>query len=162
MKPSFDPPHVSVATVRGDFAWHMSVEPASLAEVVRLYGLRMWVEQSYKQVKHALGWAEYQVRSDVAMRRHWVLMWCAFSPCWWHLGHGALEAPAWLDDVRAQPRADGLASNTAGRGKKSGGCGQAAARRMLAGSIAEGASVVGAVAHARAILASVVAVAPAA
>ena len=28
---------------------------ASVGEVVRLYGLRMWVEQSYKQVKHALG-----------------------------------------------------------------------------------------------------------
>ena len=27
--------------------------PASLQEVVRLYGLRQWVEQSYKQVKHA-------------------------------------------------------------------------------------------------------------
>jgi hypothetical protein len=27
----------------------------SLEEVVRLFGLRMWVEQSYKQVKHALG-----------------------------------------------------------------------------------------------------------
>jgi hypothetical protein len=27
--------------------------PASLEEVLRLYGLRMWVEQSYKQVKHA-------------------------------------------------------------------------------------------------------------
>ena len=30
---------------------------AGLAEVVRLYGLRMWVEQSYKQVKHVLGWS---------------------------------------------------------------------------------------------------------
>jgi hypothetical protein len=28
---------------------------ASVAEVVRLFGLRMWVEQSYKQLKHALG-----------------------------------------------------------------------------------------------------------
>jgi hypothetical protein len=28
---------------------------ASLEEVVRLYGLRLWAEQSYKQVKHALG-----------------------------------------------------------------------------------------------------------
>jgi len=27
--------------------------PASLEEVIRLYGLRMWVEQSYKHVKHA-------------------------------------------------------------------------------------------------------------
>lgn len=26
---------------------------ASVEEVVRLYGLRMWVEQNYKQVKHA-------------------------------------------------------------------------------------------------------------
>jgi hypothetical protein len=42
---------------------------ASLEEVVRLYGLRMWVEQSYKQVKHALGWSQYQVRNDRAMRR---------------------------------------------------------------------------------------------
>jgi len=137
------------------------LEPASLGELVRLYGLRMWVEQSYKQVKHALGWAQYQVRSDVAMRRHWVLVWCAFSFCWWHLGHGALEAPAWRDDVGAQPRADGPPSDTAGRGKKSGGRGQAAARRVLAGSVAEGAGVVRAVDSAWTILASVVAVAPA-
>ena len=47
---------------------------ADVAEVVRLYGLRMWVEQSYKQVKHTLGWAQYQVRSDVAIRCHWVLV----------------------------------------------------------------------------------------
>jgi hypothetical protein len=57
--------------------------PASVAEVVRLYGLRMWVEQSYKQVKHALGWSDYQVRSDLAIRRHWQLVFCAFSFCWW-------------------------------------------------------------------------------
>jgi hypothetical protein len=57
--------------------------PASVAEVVRLYGLRMWVEQSYKQVKHALGWSDYQVRSDLAIRRHWQLVCCAFSFCWW-------------------------------------------------------------------------------
>jgi hypothetical protein len=31
---------------------------AELAEVVRLYGLRMWVQQSYKQVKHILGWSD--------------------------------------------------------------------------------------------------------
>ena len=52
---------------------------ASLEEVVRLYGLRMWVEQSYKQVKYALGWSEYQVRSDHAIRRHWQFVCCAFS-----------------------------------------------------------------------------------
>ncbi|MFM9701089.1 hypothetical protein [Streptomyces europaeiscabiei] len=31
--------------------------PADLAEIVRLYGLRPWIEQSYKQIKDELGWA---------------------------------------------------------------------------------------------------------
>src|SRR3712207_9497785 len=55
------------------------LEAADLSEIVRLYGLRMWVEQSYKQVKHVLGWSDYQVRSDIAIRRHWQLVCCAFS-----------------------------------------------------------------------------------
>ena len=58
---------------------NLGIEDADLSEVVRLYGLRTWVEQSYKQVKQALGWAQYQVRSDVAIRRHWTLVMCAFS-----------------------------------------------------------------------------------
>ena len=59
------------------------VAPADLAEVVRLYGLRNWVEQSYKQAKHELGWADFQVRGDPAIRRHWELVCCAFCFCWW-------------------------------------------------------------------------------
>lgn len=55
--------------------------PADPSEIVRLYGLRMWVEQSYKQVKHVLGWSDYQVRSDIAIRRPWQLACCAFSFC---------------------------------------------------------------------------------
>jgi hypothetical protein len=74
---------------------------ASVAEIVRVYGLRMWVEQSYKQVKHALGWAEYHVRSDLAIRRHWVLVWCAFSFCWWHLSHGTGEEPDGMGEAGA-------------------------------------------------------------
>ena len=62
-------------------AW--PVAPADLAEGVRLYGLRNWVEQSYKQAKHELGWADFQVRGDRAIRRHWELVYCAFSFCWW-------------------------------------------------------------------------------
>jgi SRSO17 transposase len=53
--------------------------PASIDEVVGLYSLRMWVEQSYKQVKHVLGFSDYQVRSDLAIRRHWQLVCCAFT-----------------------------------------------------------------------------------
>lgn len=56
--------------------------PADLAELVRLYGLRVWVEESYKQVKNELGWADFAVRSDRAIRRHWTLLLCAFSFCW--------------------------------------------------------------------------------
>jgi hypothetical protein len=57
-------------------------QQANLAEVVRLYGLRNWVEQGYKQIKGELGWADFQVRSDRAIRRHWTLVCCAFSFCW--------------------------------------------------------------------------------
>ncbi|WP_207386842.1 hypothetical protein [Frankia sp. Cppng1_Ct_nod] len=57
---------------------------ATLAEVVSYYGLRPWCERGYKQVKHELGWADFQVRSSRAIRRHWVLVDCAFSFCWHH------------------------------------------------------------------------------
>jgi hypothetical protein len=57
--------------------------PADLEEIVRLYGLRNWVEQSYKQAKHQLGWADFQVRKDPAIRRHWEMVCCAFAFCWW-------------------------------------------------------------------------------
>jgi hypothetical protein len=62
---------------------------ASLAEVVRIYGIRHWIEQSYKQVKDELGWADFQVRSDVAIRRHQALVNCAFCFCWatWFADH---------------------------------------------------------------------------
>ena len=71
---------------------------ADLAELVRLYGLRHWVEQSYKQVKDELGWADFQVRSALAIRRHQTLVHCAFSFCWdtWFIegpGAGTPAAP---------------------------------------------------------------------
>jgi hypothetical protein len=57
-------------------------QAADLTEVVRCYGIRHWIEQSYKQVKDELGWADFQVRSDTAIRRHQTLVNCAFSFCW--------------------------------------------------------------------------------
>lgn len=59
----------------------LAAQPASV--VLRLYTLRYWIEQSYKQVKQHLGWSEYQVRSALAIKRHWQLVLCAFSFCWW-------------------------------------------------------------------------------
>jgi hypothetical protein len=58
-------------------------EEADLCEVVRIYGLRQWVEQSYRQIKGELGFSDFQVRRDHAIRRHWELVLCAFSFCWW-------------------------------------------------------------------------------
>ena len=39
-------------------ATNMTVADAPLAEVVRLYGLRNWIEDHYKRVKDELGWAD--------------------------------------------------------------------------------------------------------
>ena len=61
------------------------------------YGWRL--EQGYKQVKQELGWADFMVRSDRAIRRHWHLVCCAFSFCWqaWFAEEGgtagSLEPP---------------------------------------------------------------------
>lgn len=73
---------------------HPALPAADLPEVVRLYGLRQWVEQGYKQVKQELGWADFQVRADHAIRRHWALVCCAFAFCWWAERPTAPTAPA--------------------------------------------------------------------
>jgi hypothetical protein len=98
-------PHPEPRRARPGFA------PADLAEVVRLYGLRNWVEQGYKQVKHELGWADFQVRSDRAIRRHWTLVCCAFSFCWraWFAEQAAAPVPP---DAQPAPVGAGGAGQT--------------------------------------------------
>ncbi len=97
---------------------------AGLAEIVRLYSIRNWIEQSYKQVKDELGWADFQVRSDIAIRRHQVLVNCAFSFCW----------AAWFAHP---PPAAVLAPGDPGRARLAGTLDHAAA---LVGRLVEGAS----------------------
>jgi hypothetical protein len=100
--------------------------PADLAAVVRLYALRNWVEQSYKQAKNELGWADFQVRSDTAIRRHWILVCCAFSFCWRDWSRQSLATPGTecaVDTQRlviAEDDAVGekISSRHAGRGRK--------------------------------------------
>lgn len=70
--------------------------PANLTEIVRLYGLRGWIEQDYKQVKHELGWADFQVRSGRAIQRHWALVNIAFCFSW--LQPGPAATPPTADD----------------------------------------------------------------
>jgi SRSO17 transposase len=139
--------------------------PADLAEVVRLYGLRTWVEQGYKQVKRELGWADFMVRSDRAIRRHWHLVLCAFSFRWraWFAGPGqpADEAapPAAgtsSPEARAAAPAPGRGENGAGGGPRPG------PPRLVAGDPAPGARLAGPLDVPLALLARVVRCAPAA
>lgn len=131
---------------------------ADLAEVVRLYGLRNWVEQSYKQVKQALGWSSYQVRSDRAMRRHWALVWCAFSFCWWVADRNpaVLAPPPWPPADRSAP----VASEPTVRGEKA--AVHAAAPAVVAAGAAAGAGVAGTLGAAPTLVAGLVGAAPAA
>jgi SRSO17 transposase len=133
-----------------DRARTTGIAAATLVEIVRLYGLRMWVEQSYKQVKTTLGWAEYQVRSDRAIRRHWTLVCCAFTFCWWHASHQGVDQQYSEDKVE-----QGELSKAADSGvveKKL----QQSTERVLAKSLAAGSGVAGAVDTVVAILAGLV------
>jgi hypothetical protein len=129
-------------------------QQADLAEVVRLYGLRNWVEQGYKQVKGELGWADFQVRSDRAIRRHWTLVCCAFSFCWqsWFAEHPA--QPASPDPQAAAPSATRGAKST-GHPRRS------SPQELVADGVASGAGLAGPMERAATLLAVVVASAPA-
>ena len=91
---------------------------ASLAEIARLYAIRNWTGQGYKQVKDELGWADFQVRSDLAIRRHQALVNCAFSFCW----------AAWF--AENPPQRDSAAPRPGPGGGERG-----AARRLTAGPV---------------------------
>ena len=106
---------------------------ADLAEVVRLYGLRNWVEQGDRQVKGELGWAGFQVRSDRAICRHWTLVCCAFSFCW----------QAFLADHPTRPAPpDPQAAPTAARGAQATGHPRRTSpQELVAGGVASGAGL---------------------
>ena len=129
-----------------------TLDAATLAEVVRLYGLRQWVEQSYKQVKQELGWADFQVRSDRAIRRHWYLVCCAFSFGWWaYVRHEALaliDAVLHLAPAAYSPESAG---GKTGRRRL-----RAPARALLAGGPPPGAELAGPLDHALALVARLV------
>jgi SRSO17 transposase len=124
------------ATLPDHTTWYLATNlppgDADLAEVVRLYGLRMWVEQSYKQTKYALGWSHYQVRSDAAMRRHWQLVCCAFAFCWQQQSDDAVGAAPARGDDEAQPVADEAAGRGEMRPMRPPGCWPVALRAVRA------------------------------
>jgi len=80
-------------------------------------------------MKRARGWAQYQVRSDAAMRRHWQLVCCAFSFCWYHQRRGAAP-PGEPQEV--QPVAEGVAGRGEMRPPRPPGCWPSALRAVRA------------------------------
>jgi SRSO17 transposase len=124
---------VNPATLPEVATWYLEttlpVTAADLAEVVRLYGLRTWVEQAYKQVKGSLGWSQYQVRSDRAMRRHWALVQCAFACCWWAETRTPDAAPP---QERSETEAAAPAPQRGGKGRTDDGSLVATAVALLA------------------------------
>jgi DDE superfamily endonuclease len=150
-------------------AAHSPHRPADLAELVRLYGIRNWIEQSYKQVKDELGWADFQVRSDVAIRRHQTLVNCAFSFCW--------QATDAADPLPPQPQPDQRADTgpppdpkpepvqpavaTAARGARRSSPSALDSRHYLAGRVTSGARLADPLDRAATLVAGMVQGAPA-
>jgi DDE superfamily endonuclease len=131
-------------------------QQAQLAEIVGAYGLRNWVEQGYKQVKDELGWADFQVRSDRAIRRHWTLVCLAFSFCW-HAGQTQAAQAGGPAPPAATPPPDQAAARGArqrldpDRDRRVGG-----RRRVVAAGATQGARLAGPVGMAAALLARMV------
>jgi hypothetical protein len=71
------------AALKPESTWFMAANltlaEAAAAEVYRIYRLRDWIEHYYKPAKHELGWADFQVRSEKAIVRHWQLVMLAFT-----------------------------------------------------------------------------------
>ena len=66
-----------------DNTWYLatslSMSAANTEQVYEIYRLRDWIEHYYKPAKHELGWADYQMRPEQAIVRHWHLVMLAFT-----------------------------------------------------------------------------------
>ncbi len=83
------------AKLTPESTWYLAtslpLHEASPEQVYELYRLRDWIEHYYKPAKHELGWADYQMRPERAIVRHWQLVMLAFT---FSLLVGALPDPS--------------------------------------------------------------------
>jgi hypothetical protein len=146
------------AKLKPESTWYLatslSLEEASPEVVYEWYRLRDWIEHFYKPVKHELGWADYQMRPERAIVRHWQLVLLAYT---FSLLVGALPPPMELDGTSTAVQSE---SSTDQAGKKTGHDGQRT--RRMAGGAAPGAGVALPVGSAADLLATLVAQRPAA
>ncbi len=52
--------------------------------IISTYSQRNWVEVFYREVKGWLGLKEYQVRGKRSLKRHFILVFCAYTFILWH------------------------------------------------------------------------------
>jgi hypothetical protein len=69
--------------LKPESTWYLTTSfplaQVSAEQVYELYRLRDWIEHFYKPVKHELGWADYQMRTEAAIVRHWQLVLLAYT-----------------------------------------------------------------------------------
>jgi SRSO17 transposase len=71
------------AQLKPESTWYLatSLPKAEVGadQVYEIYRLRDWIEHFYKPAKHELGWADYQMRPERAIVRHWQLVLLAYT-----------------------------------------------------------------------------------
>ncbi len=90
--------------LKPESTWYLAtslpLSEATAEQVYELYRLRDWIEHYYKPAKHELGWADYQMRPERAIVRHWQLVMLAFT---FSLLVGALPPPTAAPAAPAAP-----------------------------------------------------------
>jgi hypothetical protein len=66
------------------FLTNASTQQVSPTWVALTYSQRNWVEVFYREAKGWLGLREYQVRDAKSLKRHWVLVFTAYTFILWH------------------------------------------------------------------------------
>lgn len=70
-----------------------NIEPSKITSqwIVDIYSERNWVEIFYREAKEWLGLKEYQNRGIKALKRHFILVFCAYTFILWHRLTGGLR-----------------------------------------------------------------------
>jgi len=66
------------------FLTNASDKQISATWIAQTYSQRNWVEVFYREAKGWLGLSEYQIRDAQSMKRHWILVFTAYTFILWH------------------------------------------------------------------------------
>ena len=80
-----------------------NIEPSIVTPqwIVDTYSERNWVEVFYREAKGWLGLKEYQARGIKSLKRHFILVFCAYSFILWHKLTGGLRR-RWANKLPTQ------------------------------------------------------------